>query len=266
MKNLIILKIGGSVLTNRNKPFTPNRRNLKRIAEEIAEAYDPKKMSLILIHGAGSFGHHMVSRSGIDKGISNKKQLVDFGETNVWQNKWNAVVCGYLQKEGLPAIPYLACSAVMKSGNLFWMPVEAIRELLKIGMIPVLYGIAGVDTDKGSSILSGDIILSWLAKEFLPTRIIHGTDVDGVHTRDPKKYKKAELVREIRLNEWNELKNYLSGSKSVDVTGGMFNKVYRLLDIAKLGITCEIVNANKKGYIEKALKGKKGLGTIVRPR
>ncbi len=264
MKNLVIMKIGGSVLTERNRPFTPKKRNLRRIAKEIARAYDPEKMKLVLIHGAGSFGHPIVKRSGIDKGIRNRKQLLDFAETNTWQNKWNAVVCEYLQREGLPAIPYQACSAIMRSGDLFWMPVEAIRELLKVGMVPVLYGMAGVDMERGSSILSGDAILSWLAKEFLPTRIIHATDVDGVYTKDPKRYRRAKLIREIRLEEWGRIKKYLSGSKSVDVTGGMFNKVYRLLDLAKLGITCEIINANRKGYVERALKGEEGLGTIVR--
>jgi isopentenyl phosphate kinase len=266
MTNLILLKIGGSVLTYRNNPFIENEKSLRRISREIAKAYRSKKMKLVLIHGAGSFGHFIVNETGIDKGIRNEKDLLAFGVTQRWQNYWNSLVTEELQEEKLPAIPIQASAfARMDSGKIISMDTKIIGEMLDLEMIPVLYGVPAYDKRRGCSILSGDQIISWLGKKMLPKRIIHGTDVDGVYTKDPKVDKKASLIKVIRRKDWNKVRKYLSGSKSTDVTGGMLIKVKELISLARLGITCEILNANRKGYIERALKGEKGLGTIIKP-
>jgi len=73
MKPLIILKIGGSIITDKtsNKPKV-DYENLERISKEIKQGYDSDKINLILIHGAGSYGHNIVKRTGINKGIVNR--------------------------------------------------------------------------------------------------------------------------------------------------------------------------------------------------
>lgn len=265
MKELIILKLGGSVLTDRSHPFTPNRSNVERLCKEITRGYNKKKNSLAIVHGAGSFGHPLVSQTGIHKGISRAEQLMAFAEVQGWQNYWNLVVTKALRKEGLAAIPCQPSShSVMESGRLVWMPVDAVRGFLEIGLIPVLYGVPAYDRDQGCSILSGDLIAPHLARELAAKKIIHGTDVDGVFTDDPNRNPKARLIKEITSRNIEEVKKYLSASSFVDVTGGMTRKVMELMDLAKLGIVSEIVNANKPGLVEKALAGKSGLGTIVR--
>lgn len=109
MKNLIILKIGGSVITDKfSKKPKVNLKNLKRISKEIALAYDPKRFSLILIHGAGSYGHLKVKKTGIDKGIKNREQLRSFAQTQRLQNELNTIFTKYLINENLPAIPFQA--------------------------------------------------------------------------------------------------------------------------------------------------------------
>ena len=180
MKKLIILKLGGSVITVKDNPFTPNYSNLERLANEIQNGVQ-KQNQLVIIHGAGSFGHIIVQKSGIDKGIKHPKQLNDFAVTQRIQNEWNAIVTKQLQDVNLPAIPCQVSShVILKQGRIDTINLTAIEGMIKIGLIPVLYGVPAYDIVDGCRILSGDQIASYIAKELQAEKIIHGTNVDEV--------------------------------------------------------------------------------------
>lgn len=265
IKELIVLKLGGSVLTDKSKPFTPDEENIRRLSREVARGYDPERNSLILVHGAGSFGHFIVSETGIHEGISRPEQLLAFAETQIWQNRWNVMLTDALRGEGVPAIPCQPSSfSVMESGRLLWMPLDAVRGFLEIGMIPVLYGVPAYDKVQGCSILSGDEIVRYTAENLKAKRVILGTDVDGVFTDDPFRSPKARLIREITTENLKEVMGYLTKPALIDVTGGMRRKVVELINLARIGIVCEIINAGKPGLVERALAGETGLGTVVR--
>jgi len=262
---LIILKIGGSVITDKfsEKPRV-NFENLKRISKEMTSVYDSRKMSLILIHGVGSFGHVIVKKTGIDKGIKNKKQLNAFAETQRLQNKLNCIVTKELIKKGLPAFPFQASSgAVMKGGRLIKMDLSVIKGLLKLNIIPVLYGVPAYDIKQGCSILSGDQIAPYLAEKLKAKKIIMASDVGGVFTADPKKDKNAKQIKEINRKNFNKVRKMLGGSAFIDVTGGMLGKILELVKTAKEGIPAQIIDATKKDNIKKAFLGK-NVGTIIR--
>jgi len=120
MEDLVILKLGGSVITDK-KSETPkvDFDNLNRLAKEIATY----KGKLILIHGAGSYGHQIVKRTGIHKGIENQDQVIAFAETQRLQNELNCIVTKALINNDIPAIPCQASStAIMESKRLIqWM-------------------------------------------------------------------------------------------------------------------------------------------------
>lgn len=262
MKDLIILKIGGSVITDKFSDIPKiNPDSLKRISKEIASVYHEKKMPLIIVHGVGSYGHVIVKRTGIDKGIKTEKQLKDFAETQRLQNELNCIVTKYLIDEGIPAFPCQASAfAVMKSGKLVHMDTSTIEGLLKIGMVPVLYGVPAYDETQKCSILSGDEIAPYLAIKLRAKKIIHATNVDGVFTSDPNKNKDAKLIPEINSKNINQVKSWLTGSTATDVTGGMFKKVSELLGV---GVESQIINALIHGNIIRALNGKK-FGTMIK--
>jgi isopentenyl phosphate kinase len=262
MKDLIILKIGGSVITDKfSKEPKIDEKNLERISKEIASVYDKKKMSLILVHGAGSYGHVIVKETGIDKGIVREEQLKAFAETQRLQNELNVLVTKQLIKDGIPAFPCQASSfAVMDSKRLVRMDTSAIKGLLDIGMVPVLYGVPAYDKEQKSSILSGDQIAPYLGVEFNAKKIIHGTNVDGIFTSDPNKDPNAELIPEISSENIDKVKEWLAGSTATDVTGGMFGKI---MEILNSGVEAQVVNALVPGNIVKAIRGEK-IGTIIR--
>lgn len=259
--DLIIIKIGGSIITHkdRRKPEV-NFRNLRKIINQFVGV----NKRFILIHGAGSFGHRIVKRTGINKGIKKSQDLVSFAETQRLQNKLNCIVTKELIKKGLPAFPYQASSqAIMTKGRLTKMNVDIIKGLLKLNMIPVLYGVPAYDTKKGCSILSGDQIASFLAEKLKAKKIIMASNVDGVFTANPHKNKNAKQIKEINRKNFKEIKKILEGSSFTDVTGGMAGKVLELINTTKKGICAQIIDGVKKDNIKKALSGQK-VGTIIK--
>jgi isopentenyl phosphate kinase len=261
--DLIIIKIGGSVITRKekNKPEV-NFKNLRRVVNELSVL----KQKFILIHGVGSFGHPIVKRTGIHKGISKdrKQDAINFAETQRLQNQLNCIVVRELIKKGVPAFPCQASDhAVMKKGRLVKMELETIKGLLYFNIVPTFYGVPAYDREQGCSILSGDQIASYLGEKLKAKKIIMATDVDGVFTADPKKDKKAKQIKEINKNNLREVQKVLRGSSVTDVTGGMAGKVAVIIKIAKKGIPIQIISALKKGNIKKAFGGEK-VGTLIK--
>jgi len=264
MKEVILLKIGGSLITDKAaKVPKVNKKNLSRIAKEISQGFNPEKQILVIIHGAGSFGHVIVKETGIHKGIANKGQLLAFAETQRLQNDLNSQVSKELIKNKIPAMPFEPTStAVMDSGRLISIDTGALEGMLKIGLVPVLYGVPAYDIAQGCSILSGDQIITYLAKKLQASRIILATDVDGVFQTDPNKNTKAKLIKEINRANFAEVAKKISGSSNTDVTGGMLAKVREVFEIS--GLNGEIINGNKQNNVKRALLGEHSIGTSIK--
>jgi isopentenyl phosphate kinase len=263
MSELMILKVGGSVITDKHSEQPKvDFSNLNRLADEIAKARPER---LIFMHGAGSYGHVIVKKSGIGQGIRNREQILAFAETQRLQNELDSIVCKALIERGVPAIPCQASStAVMDKGRLVKMDTDAIAGMLETGLVPVLYGVPAYDRDQKCSILSADQIAPYLALKLGAKKIIHGTNVDGVFTGDPNKNPDAKLIPEITSKNFDQVRQWLTGSNAVDVTGGMFGKVYECMEAAKNGVESLLVNAIKKNYVRKALAGEKVVGTVIK--
>jgi isopentenyl phosphate kinase len=255
----LIVKLGGSVITDKRRPFVVRHAILRRLARELAAA----KEHLVLVHGGGSFGHPVASKYDIAGGYKNKNQLIGLSLTHRAMERLNANVIEALQKAGLPAIAVQPSACVVVSGGRIQsMELGPLKKLLELGITPVLYGDAVPDLSKGMSILSGDKIVAYLALALKAPRVILGVDVDGVYTANPKKTKHAELVRRIVLGD-KKLIASIGAAGGSDVTGGMGNKVRELLALAGRGVEAEIVNATKPGILKRAVQGERGLGTVV---
>jgi len=208
----------------------------------------------------GSFGHPLVKQTGIDKSVISEKQILAFAKTQKLQNDLNCMVCDRLIKKGVPAFPAQASShAVLERGRLVSMTTETMEGLLRLKMVPVTYGVPAFDKAWGSAILSGDQITPYIAKKLKAEKIIEVSDVEGIFTANPKIDKNARLIPEINRKNCQDIQKCLSGSTAADVTGGMRQKYIELLDAAKTGIICQIVNLK---HFKDALKGKSA-GTVI---
>lgn len=261
MAELVILKLGGSVITKKGEGKAEvNKEVLGRLAVEISEARKEREFALMIVHGAGPFGHVPAKEYGLDTWFKDERQIEGFSITHHSMEKLNFQVVEALRKAGINAIEFQPSSiGILKNEELVHFPTEALEKILNLGLIPVAYGDVLVDEEKGISILSGDHLVPYLVKKLNASRVVIATDVAGIFDSDPKENNDAKLIPEINSENIDSLN--IGNSTSTDVTGGMQRKVQELLNME---IESEIISALEPGLVKKALLGERNLGTVIR--
>jgi isopentenyl phosphate kinase len=257
----IILKIGGSVITDKSGELVARMQDINRLAQEI---HDANIENLIIVHGGGSFGHPIARKYGINAGFKQENQKIGFAETHHIMTVLNGLFMDALIWREVPAVGITPSSCIMtKRGRIQCFEEAPLRALLKMGFLPVTFGDAVLDLDLGFTILSGDQLVSHIATRFNAKRIIMGVDVDGLYDADPKVKNTAKIFRHLTLEELKKLQGSLGKPTEYDVTGGMFGKIAELIPAIEKGIPVTILNATKPNYVYKALKEEKVEGTLI---
>ena len=261
---MIILKIGGSILTNKDAVSEVDTKSLKRIASEIKSSLDNSFKELIIVHGAGSFGHPPAKKYKIGEKFDESEypqKRIGFCETQNAVKKLNMYICEAFIDEGLPVVAIPASSFMratnkrITDGNL-----DSFKRYLEKGFIPVIYGDVVLDDELEICVISGDQLIQYLAKNLNPDMVVLGTDVDGVYNKNPKTHDDA-----IFFDKFSSLDDLdtLEGTTNVDVTGGMVGKIKELLYLADLGIESKIINAEVENNVFKVLENEKVKGTVI---
>jgi len=254
LKNLTILKLGGSVITDKSKQSQADITIIQRVAKEVSTVIPT--VSLLLVHGGGSFGHPIAKKYQIHKGWHSPEQKIGFSETRRAMMKLNKAIVDIFLAEEVPVVSVQPSACTLTdSGRIVHMDLKPTRNLLKFDFIPVFFGDAVMDLTQGVAILSGDQIVTYLAKELSAKRVIFGTNVDGLLDADQK------LIPEINLNNFENLLSLAKESVASDVTGGMFGKLKEIEPLMRDGVDTIIINATRPGIIEEVLKGEKVVGT-----
>lgn len=257
----IILKIGGSVITDKNEDLKPRTDAIDRIATEIQKANTRK---LIIVHGGGSFGHPRAQQYQIKDGLRDDSQKIGFAETHHVMTVLNGLLMDALIWHTVPAMSITPASVIITNrGRIQSFGETPVEKLLEMSLTPVMYGDAVLDSEIGFSILSGDQLVTALATRFNAERIIMGVDVDGLYDADPKIEKTSRLLEHLTLEELRRLQGKLGKSTTCDVTGGMFGKMAELMPAVEQGIPVAIINATQPNNIYMALKGEKVRGTTI---
>jgi isopentenyl phosphate kinase len=256
-----ILKIGGSVITDKDGELVARTEAINRLAEEIQKA---QVQSLVIVHGGGSFGHPTAQKYGIKKGFREETQKIGFTETHHVMTVLNGLVMDSLIWHNIPAISVApSCCVITENGRIKIFEDAVFTSYMKMGFFPVLYGDAILDGKLGFTVLSGDQIVSHLARKMGAKKIVIGVDTDGLYDADPKKEKNAKLYSHLTLSELEKIKDKLGGSTAADVTGGMLGKVSELILAVEQGIPVTMVNAAKPDRVYKALLGEVVEGTVI---
>jgi len=243
-----VLKIGGSVLTDKKRSARARHAEIKRVAEEIAEYSE----ELVFIHGAGSFGHSITKKYGLPESLN----LEGLRVTHQTVAKLNNLIVKALSDAGANPMPVHPFScALLRDGRIENFAVRPILEMVGMGLMPVLHGDVAMDINRGLGIISGDQLVQYLAQTLGANMAAIGTNVDGVIFH-------GNILPKISRGNLPSIDIELGGSTEVDVTGGMRGKLLELLELAEVGIESVIFNAGHEGQIGKVLKGEH-IGTLV---
>ncbi len=248
MTDMILIKLGGSIITNKEKPLSPRRKTIDKIVQSLRKIDE----EIVIVHGGGSYGHYWSVRYNMHTKPANysphgvsvvKNSMVEL----------NKIILDSFLKNKLN--PYCLPPTDFMSGNKsVTKKVKEIGKIAKTGLIPITYGDALWYGQKKFFILSGDKIMTMLSKILRPKLCIFVLNVDGLYSDMKSKKLIHKLGKKIPL-----LTKTL-----MDVTGGMSRKVEESSIIAKSGIDVFFVNGNKPQRIVDAVKRKKFNGTLVR--
>ena len=245
---MILIKLGGSIITNKEKPLSARRKTIDNILNQINRIREPK----ILVHGGGSYGHYW----SVKYDMHTKPAKYDMRGVSIVKNSMidlNKIILDSAVKNRINAY-CLPPTDFMNGNKPIKNKILTINEIAKSGLTPITYGDALWFGKKKSYILSGDVIMSMIGKILKPRLSIFVLDVDGVYSNTKSK----KLIRDFKKE-----KPIISKNK-IDVTGGMTRKITEATNMSKSGLKVFFVNGNKPKRILDAVSGKKFEGTIFR--
>jgi isopentenyl phosphate kinase len=243
-EELALVKIGGSVITDKSRPFSLNYDRLDRLASALA-SYQGR---LVIVHGGGSYAHPIAKKYGLTtepakidpKGVTLTRLAV--------LTLHNEIVLSLL-KAGIPAYSIQPLCLLRADA------AEVLNQLLLNNLTPVTYGDV-ISTEGGSYVISGDTLMRIIASSLKPQRVVFTVDVDGLYDTDPKS---GRLLKEVSLN-WSPERR---GGSGFDVTGGIVSKVKEAQMIASMGLEVYFVNGLYPERVLKTLRGEETIATRV---
>jgi isopentenyl phosphate kinase len=286
MAELLMLKLGGSLITDKDRPYTPRHDVLDDLIDQIGRCLEGAGQSravsaseagenpwqLILGHGSGSFGHTAALQHRTHDGVqaeaaSPARQAGSywkgFAEVHFRAAQLNGFVMEALHHRGVPAVAFPpSASVVAEGGQIQRWDLTGIHSALAAGLVPVVYGDVVFDKARGGSILSTEDLFLHLALQLQPSRILLAGREAGVWADFPKRsHLLAEITPKMRSSDLNNL----GGSLSSDVTGGMASKVHRMLDLVRdvPGLTVHVFSGVEPRALERSILGER-MGTTLR--
>ncbi len=243
-----VIKLGGSIITEKENYREVNMTLLRKLCKILSVDKERK----ILIHGAGSFGHIMALKHGLDRPgrIAEKGGAISKVMSDVLS--LDTMIIEELNKNGVRAIS--VPPHAIYHGNT--PDFRIVSGLLRMGFVPVLFGDIVVTVDK-YRIISGDEIALDLSREFEPESVVFLTDVDGLYDSDPKVNRRARFIESIRSRDISVI------DTGTDATGSMAGKMERIKKMVRYTKRVVILNGCRPERVRDFFLGKEVRSTVI---
>ncbi len=262
-QEIIFLKLGGSLITEKEKAFTARVDRIQKIAKEIQTALkENPRLWLLIGHGSGSFGHYAAKDAGTRDGVFSIAQWKSFQQVWYAARTLNNIVIEEFNRVGLPVIALQPSAAITSERHTIrdWN-TQPIAQSLNSGLIPVVHGDVIFDEKLGGVILSTEDLFFHLIDQLHPDLILIAGKEQGVYADYPRKNK---LIPTISLQNRDMFIEKIQPSYAVDVTGGMREKVNLMLAVVekKTDVQIQIFSGEEDGNIRRSLCGEQ-VGTRI---
>ena len=255
---MILIKLGGSVITNKTQYRTFEKNRVSRLCSEIKRS----GKDVIVVHGAGSFGHVLAKQHRLNEGLLDFGQIPAVAKVQHDVRELNSMVMNELLQNGIPSlsIPPGSCF-IMDDGKLMIENPEILRKASHMGIMPVTFGDVVFDRSKGFGICSGDQLMEVLADLYDPDKVVFVSDIDGLYDSDPKSNPDAKLISEVTSDI---LETVESENSVADVTGGVRAKMESMLRMSNKDRECILINGSVEGRLYSLLNGESVISTVAK--
>ncbi|MBI3116023.1 MAG: isopentenyl phosphate kinase family protein [Thaumarchaeota archaeon] len=243
-RELVVVKLGGSVVTDKSKPFSYRRK----VVAALGRAMAASGQRIVLVHGGGSFGHPVAKHYGLSSSPS-RSTAEGVSRTREAMFRLNQLVCASLTQAGLHPFTFAPFTLLRNARSA----ARWVDALLDSNLMPVTFGDV-IPDDRGFRIMSGDTICLELSRLLRPRRCVFAFNVDGILDGNGK------LIKEVDASVLKQLRK----SRADDATGGILLKVTEALKIVSRETDVSFVSGFSTNNFCKALKGRRFHGSVVK--
>jgi isopentenyl phosphate kinase len=256
-----LVKLGGSVITDKARPLTFRSRVAKRLGRELAPFAGE---GMVVVHGAGSFGHVRAEEYDLTSGLKGPRQVEGTAVVQRDVRELNLRVLDALLDAGVPAVSLPPAAWLeLEEGALCQFDARPFQRAMGRGLVPVTFGDVLNDRLKGVAIASGDLLMAAVAAVFLPEVSVFVTSVDGVFDGDPGSPGSRLLPA---ISPATTFRGSGGAAKGVaDVTGAMGGKLSKAFEVAQRSKETWVIGGNRPGRLRDLLEGRRVRGTRVLP-
>ncbi len=261
MTDLVLVKLGGSLITDKCRDCVPRLDVIARLAREIAAARPRMKEQLVLGHGSGSFGHAAAARHGVGAGPLGPGALAGVSETRSKAAELHALVTSNLLAAGLAPFTWAPSSALIaRAGRPAGAALEPLLAALEFSLLPVTYGDVVLDREWGAAICSTEAVLCYLAgrlrrRGHQVRRVLWLGATEGIYDAG------GESIPLIDRGNYRRVRRAIGATAGTDVTGGMLLRLETARRLARRGIESWIVDGRVRGQLTAGLLGNCTSGT-----
>jgi len=243
----VVVKIGTSLSWDPKKGIDP--RNVQALAREIA-GLRKKGLEVVMVAsgaiGAGMFRLKLPKRPTV---MQEKQATAAVGQVYLME-----LLADQFGRYGLNAGQVLITRQDLESGPRYFNARNTLDSLLKMGVVPVINENDTVAVDE-IKFGDNDRLAAQVCNLVKADLLVILTDVDGLHTGDPRRDPKARRVPLVtRIT--SGLQATAGGQGSLVGTGGMVTKLLAARMATRNGEHVVIARGSKRGVLTAVLGGR----------
>ncbi|MDG6103696.1 hypothetical protein Daura_24745 [Dactylosporangium aurantiacum] len=231
---LLVLKVGGSVLTDKYSTGGTDYAAIDDFAARIADLHAEQPGRIVLVTGGGPLCHPVGMRIKADRADAYAAVALTepaFAMRWAWTTR--------LRAHGVRAVPLQVSAMYTERPDGTVVQTEAVERLLRAGALPVLSSDFVVTAGGTLRIFSSDEVPAlFTAERFRPLRVVALSDVPGILTGG------GDVLPEVDPHRLDEIRGLL-WNKPGNATGAMDGKVAALAALARDGVECVIARGER---------------------
>lgn len=242
----MVVKIGTSLSFDPKKGIDP--RHVRALAEEIAGLRKRGLEVVMVASGAIGAGMHRLGLRQRPTVMRDKQATAAVGQVYLME-----LLADQFARHGLNAGQVLITRQDLESGPRYFNARNTLEALLKMGVVPVINENDTVAVDE-IKFGDNDRLAAQACNLVKADLLVILTDVDGLHTGDPRKDPKARRVPLVtRITA--DLRATAGGQGSLVGTGGMVTKLLAARIATRNGEHVVIARGSKRGVLGRVLAG-----------
>jgi len=265
----VVIKLGGAFFSDKNKPGVVHHGKLSRFCSDLAHVMENDArsagVSVLLVSGGGSIGHHAASRYKVTEGALGC-DLRNVYRMSRAMFEMKSDLCERFAGLGVAAFPLqeAALLSVNSQGTLD-LDIAQLGLILSLGMMPVMSGGFVFSQSTGVAALNGDRLVMQLGleRDLGVERALFLSGEDGLLDGDlnpvPVLYPDQESFAMQLVRDFPRA--------GLDVTGGMRTKLESCFALARAGVETRIFSGNTcvRETLASSLFGQTDIGTLFHP-